>query len=72
MQNLKDGTVHDKPLDIYLYLNKMGLVEQGVETITFVLFLYFFQHLVVLLPYLILLLVLAKTIQFAIFTFESV
>lgn len=24
VQNLKDGTVHDKPLDIYLYLNKMG------------------------------------------------
>lgn len=26
VQNLKDGTVRDKPLDIYLYLNKMGLV----------------------------------------------
>lgn len=24
VQNLKDSTVHDKPLDIYLYLNKMG------------------------------------------------
>lgn len=24
VQNLKDGTVRDKPLDIYLYLNKMG------------------------------------------------
>ena len=30
VQNLKDGTVHDKPLDIYLYLNKMGSVEQSV------------------------------------------
>lgn len=43
VQNLKDGTVHDKPLDIYLYLNKMGSVEQGLGTIAFFLILYFFN-----------------------------
>ena len=24
VQNLKDGTIKDKPLDLYLYLNEMG------------------------------------------------
>ena len=45
VQNLKDGTVHDKPLDIYLYLNKMGSVEQGVGTITFFFSFYIFFNI---------------------------
>ena len=30
VQNLKEGTVRDKPLDIYVYVNKMGSVGYGV------------------------------------------
>ena len=29
VQNVNDGTVHDKPLDIYTYLNKVGLVVKN-------------------------------------------
>ena len=29
VHNLNDGTVHDKPLDIYTYLNKVGLVVKN-------------------------------------------
>lgn len=29
VRNLNDGTVHDKPLDIYTYLNKVGLVVKN-------------------------------------------
>lgn len=35
VENLKDGTVHDKPLDIYLYLNKMGSVEHALKIFPF-------------------------------------